>query len=226
MSWERRRNRWYYTRSKRVNGRIVRTYFGRGPEAEAAAAEDEQRRQRRLENKQKWAQRAELEAQIDEYDELVMLVVRVEMAVKGYHYTRGEWRKHRNFEKRMAAYEARLQLEREVAAARAAAAVAPAPQRRPVPTPAPRPHGPGMVRDFWGRVIRPLQQGSNPAVHDRSTSAGAAPAKRSSLPDYILGPIRVIGIKQPKQQPQPRAAKRTKQGKGARPPPVDGMRVP
>ena len=45
MSWEKRnRGTEYYTRSKKTNGRVVREYIGRGPEAERAAAEDAARK--------------------------------------------------------------------------------------------------------------------------------------------------------------------------------------
>lgn len=44
MGWERGR---YYMRSRRVDGRVVRVYIGRGPAAEAAAGDDRARRERR-----------------------------------------------------------------------------------------------------------------------------------------------------------------------------------
>src|SRR5262245_25968930 len=47
MPWERRRYGRYYTRTRRVGGRFVRTYVGTGPVGEAAAAEDALRRAER-----------------------------------------------------------------------------------------------------------------------------------------------------------------------------------
>jgi len=47
MAWEKRRGNLYYYRVARVNGRIVRRYLGRGPEAVAAANQDAARRAER-----------------------------------------------------------------------------------------------------------------------------------------------------------------------------------
>ena len=44
MGWEKGR---YYTRTRRVDGKVVREYFGCGPEAERAAREDDEARDRR-----------------------------------------------------------------------------------------------------------------------------------------------------------------------------------
>jgi hypothetical protein len=48
MSWERRAGRgWCYTKTKRVNGKVVREYFVAGPVGRVAAALDAQARDRR-----------------------------------------------------------------------------------------------------------------------------------------------------------------------------------
>jgi len=45
MSWESRGGKHlYYTRTRRVDGKVVRTYFGFGPKIHQAAAEDLRRR--------------------------------------------------------------------------------------------------------------------------------------------------------------------------------------
>ena len=56
MAWETRSRRQYYYRSERGDDRRVRkTYFGRGANAFAAAAEDERRRQRDFDVRQQIA---------------------------------------------------------------------------------------------------------------------------------------------------------------------------
>ena len=47
MGWETRNTRSFYYRSRLVRGRVVHQYFGSGPLAQAAAAEDEHRRLQR-----------------------------------------------------------------------------------------------------------------------------------------------------------------------------------
>ena len=63
MGWEHQR---YYTRSRKVAGKVEREYFGKGPEARLAATLDSQRRERkRLEreamqaNRDKWIEACE-----------------------------------------------------------------------------------------------------------------------------------------------------------------------
>jgi hypothetical protein len=100
MSWESRNGRGrYYTRSRRVGGRIVREYIGCGPEAILVAELDQQEREiRRLEAEQKEAQRVQdavLDAQVDEISELANLLARSLLLAAGFHHHHGEWRRNR-----------------------------------------------------------------------------------------------------------------------------------
>src|SRR5262245_17507776 len=97
MGWEKGR---YYTRSKKVNGRVVREYVGRGPVAELVAQRDAlERQQREAERAARQAKRAELEAldaPLDELNDLAELLARAALVAAGFHqHKRGEWRKRR-----------------------------------------------------------------------------------------------------------------------------------
>lgn len=98
MSWEKRSNYGpYYTRSKTINGRTIRQYFGRGQCGIAAAAEDEARRktekelQERLAAERKRMQR--LETPSLALDSLVQAAINIELTNAGYYLRRREWRK-------------------------------------------------------------------------------------------------------------------------------------
>jgi hypothetical protein len=90
----------YYTRSKKVRGRVVREYVGTGRVAELAARMDELDRQQRRDDAREWReQKAELESLDDtlqELAELTDLLARAVLVAAGYRqHKRGEWRKRR-----------------------------------------------------------------------------------------------------------------------------------
>lgn len=98
MGWD--KDGRYYTRSRRVNGRVVREYVGSGMVGELAAQLDGLERQMR-ENKRATfdAERDEvsaLDAPLAVLDELADLLARAALAAAGYvQHHRGEWRKRR-----------------------------------------------------------------------------------------------------------------------------------
>ncbi len=97
MGWEKGR---YYTRSKKVNGRVVREYVGFGRVAELAAELDAiKRQQRQAERDALLAKRAELDAldaPLDELNDLADLLARAALLAAGFHqHRRSEWRKRR-----------------------------------------------------------------------------------------------------------------------------------
>src|SRR5436190_22052494 len=47
MGWDRQGSRRYYSRSRKVGGRVIREYVGAGQVGEAAQLQDQQRRQQR-----------------------------------------------------------------------------------------------------------------------------------------------------------------------------------
>jgi len=101
MPWESRAgtDKRYYTRTTRVDGKLVRTYFGSGPKAERAARADEIVRQVREAAREKRAKRsaelAECKRATVAHYRFVEIYYRAKMLSDGYHYHRGQWRKSR-----------------------------------------------------------------------------------------------------------------------------------
>jgi hypothetical protein len=97
MGWERGR---YYSRSRRVNGRVVREYVGSGEVARLAARTDaadrERRRAERAALRAREAELDALDAPLKQLDELADLVARAALEAAGFHrHNRGEWRRRR-----------------------------------------------------------------------------------------------------------------------------------
>src|SRR5215208_45662 len=92
MGWDRKQQGHaggYYYRSKKVNGRCVKIYFGRGPLGELAALLDEHQREARLN------QRVKLELadqQLKQARVLVDLLVAATLILNGYHQHHACWR--------------------------------------------------------------------------------------------------------------------------------------
>lgn len=98
MAWESRNGSGrYYTRSRRVNGRVVRQYFGHGLLAEYAAAVDDVDRANRALAAATWrAEREDVDAvraAVRGLGAAVDAAVAAELAALGYHKERGEWRR-------------------------------------------------------------------------------------------------------------------------------------
>ena len=102
--WERRkRGGLYYTRSRKVNGRIVREYVGAGVLGELAARMDAEDRQRREEEAAAWREERErlesLAGSVDEFCREVETIARAALLAAGFRrHNRGEWRRPRDRE--------------------------------------------------------------------------------------------------------------------------------
>ena len=101
MGWDKSGR--YYTRSRRVNGRVVREYVGGGAVGELAAQMDAVERDQRLtEHECARAEReavAALDGPLDELNELADLLAEAALVAAGFHrHNRGEWRKRRGHE--------------------------------------------------------------------------------------------------------------------------------
>ena len=97
MGWDSGR---YYSRSKKVNGRVVREYVGTGRVAELTAEVDIFKRERRSldarDRQYKKADLAFLDAVMKDLEETTDVVVRAALTAAGYRqHDRGEWRRQR-----------------------------------------------------------------------------------------------------------------------------------
>ena len=99
--WERRaRGGLYYTRSRKVNGRVIREYVGAGVLGEIAAQMDAQERRSREEEEASWREEREqleaLDSLTAELYEAAEILAKATLLASGYHqHKRGEWRKRR-----------------------------------------------------------------------------------------------------------------------------------
>lgn len=96
MPWD----RGYYYRAKKINGRVVREYIGRGRTVEMLADLDAAERARReAEREARRGERAEvdaLDAGLDDLNRLADLLARAALVAAGYRqHNRGEWRRKR-----------------------------------------------------------------------------------------------------------------------------------
>ena len=101
MGWEKReRGGLYYTRSRKVNDRVVREYVGTGLLGELAAEMDALERQHREGEAEAWRAERErlevLEAPVAKLCEITEALAHAALLACGYHrHNRGEWRKRR-----------------------------------------------------------------------------------------------------------------------------------
>ncbi len=102
MGWETRQGRGrYYTRSRKVQGRIIRDYVGTGLVAELAAQHDaEERAQRHAEHarlQHEAEQWATTTAPLRQLSQLLDGLTAAALIAAGYHqHHRGAWRKRRH----------------------------------------------------------------------------------------------------------------------------------
>ena len=102
MGWETRRGQGrYYTRSRKVNGRIIREYVGTGLLAELAAQQDAETRAQRLAERERLqheaARWASTGAPLSELSRLLDGLTAAALIAAGYHqHHRGAWRKRRH----------------------------------------------------------------------------------------------------------------------------------
>jgi hypothetical protein len=101
MGWEKRdRGGLYYTRTRKVGGRVVREYVGGGTLGHTAALQDVQERRRREGEAALWNEERErleaLVAPVEELYEAAETLYRAALLSAGFRrHQRGEWRRKR-----------------------------------------------------------------------------------------------------------------------------------
>jgi hypothetical protein len=100
VAWEKReRGSSYYTRSRKVDGRVIREYVGGGVMGEIAALEDAYERRRREEEAAYWKEErqrlATLMASVEGLCEAAQILAQAHLVASGYRRTGGHWRRRR-----------------------------------------------------------------------------------------------------------------------------------
>lgn len=96
MAWERRGNKKFYYRSRKVNGRVVREYIGRGERAKRVAQEDTQKKATREHDRIERQEWEAMDNHIAELHQLTKLLSHSHLVNAGfYRHHRGEWRRRR-----------------------------------------------------------------------------------------------------------------------------------
>jgi hypothetical protein len=94
--WEIRGTKQYYDRHKKVGGRALRIYLGRGERAEQAAAEDERHRSEVEAARTERKRLEEVDAQISRVAARMESLARATLMLGGYYrHQRAEWRRWR-----------------------------------------------------------------------------------------------------------------------------------
>jgi hypothetical protein len=98
VGWEQRKRgaTSYYTRSRRVEGKVRRTYVGGGTLGKIAALQDEHERRRREEDAAYWREQKERLKQdaafLKELEEAAKILTTAHLLAAGYHRHKGSWR--------------------------------------------------------------------------------------------------------------------------------------
>lgn len=98
MSWDKRARgpqRGYFYRSVRMNGQPRKIYFGKGPEAEAAAAMLKRSHIARQDRRDERDRLAMAELALEQARHLTDLLAAAVLIGAGYHCHRGSWRHYR-----------------------------------------------------------------------------------------------------------------------------------
>ena len=94
MAWEHRGHQQFYYKSRRVNGRVIKKYYGTGPRAQEAYLTDKQRQELRDQERATRKLIEALDSQTDTLNCITRTLVKAHLLLAGYHqHHRGDWRK-------------------------------------------------------------------------------------------------------------------------------------
>ncbi len=103
MAWEARGNNTYYYRKKRLAGKVMSQYVGRGPMAQEIALMDAAARKERYNKVMNIRQQIEefgsFDRQVSQVSLLVNQAVAGFLIITGFHKHRGQWRRRRDANK-------------------------------------------------------------------------------------------------------------------------------
>lgn len=104
MAWEERGNNKYYYRKKKIDGRVISEYVGKGARAQQIALLDLKIRQDRKEESINIRQQKEkfylFNNQVIQMSLLVDRMVGGFLIIAGFHQYKGQWRRRRDVNKR------------------------------------------------------------------------------------------------------------------------------
>jgi len=99
MAMEQRGSRFYFYEKRRVGGRVISRYIGRGmaalQAAEISAAARQERDQRRREQKKLRYEEKQISRQIDAQARILATFTGQCLRLAGFHQHKGQWRKKR-----------------------------------------------------------------------------------------------------------------------------------
>jgi len=96
MSWDKKsrgRRGGYYYRAVRLGGKSVKQYLGSGPAAMAEAEAVRSRRRAAEEARRERGRYADLDAKADELGVVLKLLVKAELALRGFYEHKRQWRR-------------------------------------------------------------------------------------------------------------------------------------
>lgn len=103
MAWETRGNNRYYYQKKRVAGKVVSEYVGRGVMAREIALMDLEEKKERYDRNRVMRQQEEefglFNQQVVQLSSLVKGAVEIYFIVSGFHKHKGQWRRRRDVNK-------------------------------------------------------------------------------------------------------------------------------